>query len=460
MNPLKQYVDLYRENRQAMESASAETLNAVRSRALATLEKEGARLPGKHDEGYSKTSIEEMFAPDYGVNINGIKLPVDPSLTFKCDVPSVSTLLALTVGDTFIATRTLLNNMPKGLTVTSLKEGEKRFPELIKKYYGKLAPDDETAVALNTLLARDGVLVHVARGVKVEKPIQVVNIFNTPVATMAVRRVLVVAEEGASVKLLFCDHTQRTDVDYLDSQVIEMALGRDASVEICDMEESSGRTHRFSQLFAEQSRGSKLKITGVTLVNGITRNNFTVKVKGDNCETRINGMAIGKEKQSIDNCTYVLHESDRSKSDQSFKYVLDGESHGAFEGLIEVARDSRFNEAYQSNRNILASKQARMHTKPQLLIYNDDVKCSHGATTGQLDERAIFYMQQRGIPEEEARTMLMQAFMVDIIEHVGIDGLSDRLKHLVERIFRGEEALCGDCTASTACTPVGSKDNI
>ncbi|MDE6268714.1 MAG: Fe-S cluster assembly protein SufD [Muribaculaceae bacterium] len=458
MNPLKQYLDLYRENRETIEQSSTPVLNALRTNALTVLEKEGSRLPGKCDEGYEKTAVDEMFAPDYGVNINGVKLPVDPSLTFKCDVPSVSTLLALVVGDTFIPTRTLLNNLPAGVTVTSLADASRTMPETVEKFLGKIANEDEAGVALNSLLVRDGLMVHVAEGVKAEKPIQIVNIFNTPVPTMAVRRVLVVAEENSSVKLLFCDHTQRDDTDYLDSQVIEVAVEAGAEVDICDIEESSPRTHRFSQLFTKQGNDSKLKVTGVTLVNGETRNNFTVKVEGNGCDTRLDGMAIGKASQSIDNRTYLLHASDHCSSNQLFKYVLDDSSRGAFEGLIEVAKGARFNEAYQSNRNILASKAARMHTKPQLLIYNDDVKCSHGATTGQLDERAIFYMQQRGIPQNEARTMLMQAFMVDIIEKVSIEGLSDRLRHLVERRFRGEDALCGDCSAS--CTPVTKKDNL
>ena len=130
-----------------------------------------------------------------------------------------------------------------------------------------------------------------------------------------------------------------------------------------------------------------------------------------------------------------------------FKYVLDERSTGAFEGSIEVCHGSRFVEAYQSNRNILASKDARMHSKPQLLIYNDDVKCSHGATTGQLDEKAMFYMQTRGIPREEARRMLMQAFMADVIDTIALEPLRDRLRHMVERRFAGEKAGCRDCGA-------------
>ena len=129
--------------------------------------------------------------------------------------------------------------------------------------------------------------------------------------------------------------------------------------------------------------------------------------------------------------------------------MLDDDSTGAFEGSILVAPGSILTEAYQSNRNILASPSARMHTRPQLEIYNDDVKCSHGATTGQLDDEALFYMRTRGIPEREARVMLMQAFMTDVIDTVAIEGLRDRLRHLVERRFAGADTTCGDCPVNS-----------
>ncbi len=157
------------------------------------------------------------------------------------------------------------------------------------------------------------------------------------------------------------------------------------------------------------------------------------------------GMVIGSGKMHVDNDSDIRHMAPRCHSNQLFKYVLDEESKGAFEGSIFVAPGARFTEAYQSNRNILASTTAKMHCKPQLEIYNDDVKCSHGATTGQLDTDALFYMRSRGIPESEARTMLMQAFMVDVIDTVHISGLRERLLHLVDRRFSGTLGDCAGC---------------
>ena len=155
-------------------------------------------------------------------------------------------------------------------------------------------------------------------------------------------------------------------------------------------------------------------------------------------------MVIASGKQVTDNASLINHGCPHCHSDQLFKYVIDDEAKCAFEGAIKVDYNAKFTEAYQSNRNLLASKGARMHTSPQLEIYCDEVKCSHGATTGQLDESALFYMRSRGIPEDEARTMLM-----DVLDTVKMDGLRDRLRHLVERRLSGHKAVCADCDAAT-----------
>lgn len=447
MNALDQYIDLYTGNAAVVNGHSADVLNAARDGALAALRRIG-RLPRKGDEGYEKVSVDEMFAPDFGVNIARVNIPVDLAEVFHCGVLTASTWLGAVANDKFVPTQSLLRNLTDGVTVMSLAKAAEENPGLVGKYYNRIASTVRgvAPLALNTLLAQDGVFIHVGKGVKTSKTMQIVNLLSSPVPLMAVRRVLIVAEEGSEINILFCDHS-RGDAACHVSQVVEVYVGRDAHVNICDMEESSERTSRFSQLFAEQYDGSRLKVNGLTLLNGTTRNEYYIAQKGDRSETSLDGMAIGNGSQHIDNFSDLRHMCDHGRSNQLFKYVLDGKASGAFEGSITVEDGARFNEAYQSNRNILASREARMHAKPQLLIYNDDVKCSHGATTGQLDQNALFYMRQRGIPLSEARTMLMQAFMMDVIDNVGIDGLSERLRHLVEKRFKGEGMMCADCNA-------------
>lgn len=442
MSSLKQYTDLFRSERRALDANAPAVLNAGRDRALAFLEDRG-RLPEKSDEGYEKTSPEEMFAPDLGVNVNRVNFPVNVAESFRCDVPNITTLLAVVVNDRFVPTATLLKNLPEGVTVCSLRDADSA---LVSRYLGTAVEREDSALAFNSLLLQDGVLIHVDRGVKLSKAIQIVNIFSGHTPLFAPRRVLLVAEEGAEVSILKCDHTQTEGVQFGSSEVIEIIAGEGAKVDWYDLEESTPQTARWCQFRCRQGRDSSLNICAATLTNGTTRNEYLIDVNGEGCETRLSGMAIGSGKQHIDNSSFLRHGSDHSHSDQLFKYVLDDDATGAFEGLIEVAHAARFNEAYQSNRNLLASKGARMHTKPQLLIYNDDVKCSHGATTGQLDSAALFYMRSRGIPLAEARKMLMQAFMVDVVDKIRLENLRDRLRHLLELRFSGN---CGDAACAT-----------
>ncbi len=450
-NSLTQYLNLYREQAADIDAHSAPALNAMRPAALEALEKAG-RLPDTHDEGYEKTSVNDMFAPDYGVNVNRVALPADVQASFRCGVPNLSTLMAVVVNDSFHTTSTFLANVPEGLTVCSLADAARRFPEIVEKYYGHAADLTDASAALNTLLVQDGVFIHVARGCRFDKAVQIVDILNAPTPLMACRRFLVVAEEGSHVAVLKCDHTQPGSEKCLSSEVVEIYAERDASVEWYDIEESNSDTSRRSQIFATQAAGASLQVCGATLTNGTTRNDYRIVAAGDHTRTRLAAMAIGSGTQHIDNASEVRHHGHYGHSNQLFKYVLDDEATGAFEGSIEVAHGSRFVEAYQSNRNILASPSARMHTKPQLLIYNDDVKCSHGASTGQLDESALFYMRTRGIPAAEARRMLMQAFMVDVIDSIELEPLRDRLRHMVELRFSGAHAGCRDCAApSSSC---------
>lgn len=444
MNSLDQYINLYSDNIGEIDANSASLLNKHRRIAFDALK--GASLPRKGDEGFDKTDIAGMFAPDYGINISRVNIPVDVAASFRCDVPNLSTLLGIVVNDAFHPTSTLEGKLPEGVIFCSLKKAAEKYPDLVGDYYGDIAPLSNPSVALNTLLVQDGVFIYIPADLKLEKPLQLVNIFSAPDPMLAFRRLLVVVGDNAKLPLIICDHTQdKSDNRYLASQVTEIYLGSHASLDYCDIEESSLQTSRYSQVFVRQEESSRLNLNGVTLTNGVTRNEFEIDITGRQCDTRLSGMAIGSSRQHIDNRSDVEHLAPGCRSNQLFKFVLYDQAQGAFEGGIHVTPAAPFTEAYQSNKNILASGEARMHTMPQLLIYNDDVKCSHGATTGQLDGEALFYMRSRGIPEKEARTMLMQAFMSDVIDTINIPGLQERMRHLVERRFADPESFCGDC---------------
>lgn len=449
MNNLSQYLELYRLNAPAIDAHSAPALNRMRREAFERLA--GARMPEKGDENYERTSLNDMFASDFGLNINRVAIPADVSASFRCDVPNMSTLLGVVVNDEFHPSRTLAAALPPGVSFCSLRRAAIEHPGAVGRHYGTLAPLTNPAVALNTMLAQDGVFIHIPAGLRLEKPLQLVNIFSAPTSLMAPRRVLVVVEEGASAKLLVCDHTQDAGTDYLSDEVVEIFLGADASLDYYTIEESSARTRRHSALFARQHARSRLNAGSITLTCGITRNEFSLDLAEPEADCRLSGMVIASDSQHVDNSITLRHLAERCRSNQLFKYVLDGEADGAFGGRILVTPQARFTDAAQTDRNLLASPLARMHAKPQLEIYNDDVRCSHGATTGQIDGEALFYMRTRGIPETEARNMLMQAFMADVIDSVHMEELRDRLRHLVERRFQGAEGGCSDCRTAVEC---------
>lgn len=442
MTALDQYIDLFREHRATIEAHAPATLNARRDAALKALD--GARLPRKGQEDYEGTDLEQVFAPDYGVNINRTRFTADPAYAFRCDVPNMSTCLYFFYNDIFRPSRTA-RVKPDGVVVESLADAERNHPEILKQYYGSLASLDKPEVALNTLLAQDGMLVYIPDGVTAEKPIQLVNIYNAAAPVMAMRRLLIVVGENAHARMLVCDHTQNDQVDYLGSQVVEIVALKNSTFDYYDLEETSHSTHRVSSIYVDQRDGSNVLVDGMTLLNGFTRNDYYVQVNGEHCETHLLGMTIASGSQHVDNHTFLSHNKPNCHSNEMFKYVLNDEAVGAFAGKILVKPGCPKTNAYQGNRNIVAAPTAKMYSKPQLEIYTDDVQCSHGTAIGQLDEDALFYMRTRGVSLAEARMLLMQAFVSDVIDGVRLDSLKDRLHHLVEKRFKGQLAMCSTC---------------
>lgn len=443
MKAEQQYIDLFAQCEDLVCRESSGVMNAPRAAALADFERLG--FPSSRAEDYRYTDVSRAFAPDYGMNLKRVRIPVNPQDVFHCDVPNLSTSLYFVVNDSFYHQALPKAHLPEGVYAGSLKDFSDERPEVAARYYGKLASSSENGiVALNTMFAQDGFVVYVPQGVAVERPIQLVNIFRSDVDLMANRRVLVIMEPRSEAKLLVCDHSIDT-VRFLANQVIEVFVGEGASFDYYDLEESSDTTTRFSSLFVKQEAGSNVVINGITLTNGLTRNDYQVELLGERAETTLCGMSILDKEQHVDTYTHITHAVPRCKSNELFKNVLNDQAVGAFSGRILVREGADKTEAYQSNRNLCATREARMYSKPQLEIYADDVKCSHGMTTGQLDEEAIFYMRSRGISLEEARMLLSVAFTSDVIDHVRVEALRDRLHRLVEKRFRGELAKCAGC---------------
>lgn len=443
MNPEQQYIDLYNQAAEAIKGHSAPVMNAVRDRAFEDFSRLG--FPSRKVERYKYTDIKSLFAPDYGLNINRLDIPVDPYEAFRCDVPNLSTLLYFVVNDAFFSKRLPKAQLQDGVIIDSLAKVAKERPELVQKYYARIAHTEEDAVtALNTMLAQDGLFVYVPRNVQLDKCVQVINILRADVDMMVNRRVLIVMEEGAKAKFLFCDHTADSR-NFLATQVIEAFVADNAALDLYCLEETHYKNHRVSNVYIEQQRDSRVNHNVITLHNGVTRNRLDLMLKGEGAECYCSGCVIADRQQHVDNNTLIDHQVPHCTSTELYKYVLDEEATGAFAGRVLVRKGAQKTVSQETNRNLVATKKARMYTQPVLEIYADDVKCAHGSTVGQLDDAALFYMQQRGISRKEAKLLLEFAFINEVIDKMELEPLRDRLHYLVEKRFRGELNKCEGC---------------
>ena len=461
----QQYIDLYREARQLIFDHSCEAMNAVRDQAFEDFQRLG--FPSQKVERYKYTDMARLFAPDYGLNLNRLTIPADPYKVFSCDVPNLSTSLYFMVNDAFysggegreVGGERIESRLPEGVIIGSMAELFSHPSPLtphLQELYGRLAKTSDDAVtALNTMLAQDGLLVYVPRGVKVERTVQVINMLKSPFgpsannetsprAFMVNRRVHIVLEEGAELKLLFCDHTA-DDHDFLTTQVIEAYVGEGAQLELYCLEETHNKNIRVSNVYIDQQKDSRVTHNVITLHNGVTRNRLDLTLSGEGAECQCYGCVIADKQQHVDNNTLIVHKATHCTSQELYKYVLDGHSTGAFAGRVLVEPGAQKTTSQMTNQNLCASREARMYTQPMLEIYADDVKCAHGSTVGQLNDQALFYMRQRGIPEKEARTLLQVAFINQVIDQITLTPLRDRLHYLVEKRFRGELNKCEGC---------------
>ncbi|MBR0527501.1 MAG: Fe-S cluster assembly protein SufD [Prevotella sp.] len=446
-----QYIDLYRQARDLICQHSSDVMNAQRDDAFEQFKSKG--FPTRKEERYKYTNVQELFAPDYGLNLNRFQIPVNPYDAFRCDVPNLSTLLYFVVNDGFYEDALPKASLPEGVIVGSLSKNA----HLIGDYYNRLAANDDAVSSLNTMLAQDGLLVYVPRGVVVDRAIQVINILKTPFASlpagegqgagasfMVNRRVLVVAEEGSAVTLLFCDHTA-DDLHFLTTQVTEVFAMPGSTVNLYCLEETHVKNVRVSNVYVEQQANSHVTHNVITLHNGTTRNRLDLHFRGEGAECWLGGCVIADKQQHVDNNTLVVHHVPHCDSHELYKYVLDNDATGAFAGRVLVEHGAQQTSSEMRNQNLCASREARMYTQPMLEIYADDVKCSHGSTVGQLNDAALFYMRQRGITEREARLLLQQAFVTEVIDAIALEPLRDRLRYLVDKRFRGELSKCEGC---------------
>ena len=283
-------------------------------------------------------------------------------------------------------------------------------------------------------LNEEATLLYLPKGARIEKPYEVESFLMSNGRVLEARRVIIVLDEGASLEMLVKERNVGDHVS-MSLQSIEIYLSKGAKLSYTDLEQTSELSRRISTLHLHQEEESDANINFFSLTNGKTRNNYHCDLAGEGANLQLGGFVVNSDKEHTDNFSFISHSVPHCTSTELFKYVLRDDSYGVFTGRILVATDAQKTQAYQTNNNLLLSKTARMQAKPQLEIYADDVKCSHGMTTGQLSEQALFYMQQRGIAKDEAKRLLSIAFSEDVLLHLDREELRDEVRELIAERF-------------------------
>ena len=439
---MKQYIDFFISERQKIDETCSPLLNSFREKAFETFQR--TNFPSYKSENYQYTDVATLLKDDFGFYLNLLNTGINPHKVFYCNVPNLNAYKHFVVNGHFF--RETEKDLPPVVFSGSLNIFAERYPDLFSRYYNQQAAQSHDGlVAFNTMFAQDGYVLYVPENVILEKAIQLTNIATGNVDSLINRRILVILERGAQAKLMVCDHTNDDKAMSAATQVVEVYTEENASFDFYELEESSWNTVRLTNNFVRQAASSSVIVNNITLSNGYTRNNYQIDLTGKGAETNLQGLAIVDEQQTIDNFTLINHQTTGCRSAELFKYLLDGEATGVFKGKIVVSPNAQKTEAYQSNRNLLGNSRCRMYSQPQLEINADDVKCSHGMTTGQLDEAALYYMRSRGISKEEAVLMLKFAFTADVLKSIRLEGLRDRLQSLIDKRLRGELIKCQEC---------------
>lgn len=324
-----------------------------------------------------------------------------------------------------------IRNLPKGIDIKNLRE-TKNIP-YVQKHLGVYADmHADTFAALNTAFVADGIVIYIHANALIEKPIYILNLSSQKEeAVISHNRLLLIAGKSSSSKIAWITASKNDASETFVNAVNEIVVEENAEIEFNILQDENNKSFQICNSYAYQLKDSRFKINTITTGGHIVRNKLHIKLDDVNCETHLYGLYMALDSQLIDNHTAVFHSKPHCNSNQLYKGIVGGKAHGVFNGKIFVEKDAQKTNAYQSNKNILLSNDATINAKPQLEIYADDVKCSHGATTGQLDDDALFYLRARGIGENDAKALLNFAFASDIIQNIGIEALKDNLLKLL-----------------------------
>lgn len=405
-------------------------IHEIRSKALQNFETLG--FPTKKLEAWKYTSLNAILKNDYSIfpNKENTVAFADVKKYFIHDIDTYKIVFIDGKYSSFLSDTTHEDDMDICLLSSALDKP--KYKAVIENYFNKIAKQDHLT-SLNTAFVNEGAYIYIPKNVEVEKPIQIIN-FTTgsEVATMVQPRNLVVVEQNAHVQIIE-RHQSLTSNPTLSNVVTEIFAAKDATVDFYKIQNDEITASLIDNTFVEQKSNSIVSVHTFSFGGNITRNNLNFYQRGEHIDSILKGITIIEGKQHVDHHTLVHHIEPNCESHQDYKGIFDERSTGVFNGKVVVEKEAQKTNAYQQNNNVLVSDKATINAKPQLEIFADDVKCSHGCTIGQLDDNALFYMQQRGIPQKEAKALLMYAFANTVLESVKIPEVKQRINRLIAK---------------------------
>lgn len=423
------YVSNFKSFEEKLNGQSKSFLYTIRKDALVQLAE--LDFPTNKNEEWKYTNISPILKNNFIPAVNALSPSLSKKEVQNFFFSGFDYHLLVFVNGIFSEDLSEIGELPKGVVLGSLKKITRENPELIEGYINKLSKIDNAFNALNTAYASDGLVVIVPDGKIIEKPIQVLFLNSSDKEiVLSMPRNLIVAGKNSQVNVI-ANYRAYGDRVYFSNIITEVFVDEYALVDLCKVQNESLDSYHIEKIQAHQKKNSVFNHYNVNFGGAIVRNDINSILDAENIETHYYGLYMANEKQHMDNHTFIDHAKPNCMSNEVYKGILDDNSRGVFNGKIIVRQNAQKTNAYQQNKTILLSKGATIDTKPQLEIFADDVKCSHGATVGHLDETSEFYIRSRGIPQELAKSMLIRAFANDVIETIKIEPLKEQINHMI-----------------------------
>ncbi len=429
------YLSAFAKSEERLNGRPAMSLHELRRAAIGRFEELG--FPGSRDEAWFHTNIAPLVRKPFRTTT-----PEDARRAWKSEHPfqELTATRLVFVNGFYSAEDSSAGSLPNGVRACSLAELKASESDWVEGNIARHADYDEHAfVALNTAFLQDGAFIHVPRGTVVETPIHVVFVSTASgVPSISHPRTLVLAEENSQVTII---ESYTGDGAYFTNAVTEVIADDSAIVDHYKLELESPEAYHIATMQSRQGARSDLSTHAISIGGRLVRNEVNALLAGEAGEATVNGFYLTDREQHIDNHTLIEHAEPNCNSHELYKGILGGRSSGVFRGKIHVHQKAQETDAYQSNQSLLVSEGADINTKPQLEIYADQVKCSHGATIGQLDENAVFYLRSRGLSHATAQRILVHAFAVDILNRIKPESVRNYLERIVmEKFEQAREA--------------------